>query len=650
MHRPLIHAVLIIAVLAACRTNSFAVASDADAKALIRRSCTAWSEYQGMRVTGTTKRFVDGELEFSHDFIASIGYSDSGKCPPIEIGFLVPNPGEPHLDAKEIFGAAAIFNKGIDSFFERRYVSEPPCHARMSILMIGSSGGNEYWAPFVFNSIVTGMDGGDPRFSHDTANLAARRCQLEIMGKEGHFGQECLRARFTMPSDIHSQEQQYPPIQFEYLFATEPTLQGVKVLSVSGGKEGWADTALASYQRRTVQSMKIMGKWLLCNEIRFAGDDSYIHISLHTAEELPRDYVGMWDLDSITGVDFSGPLEKATRRGSIRQKYSHTPHVTYIPYTSEEQSKIRKFMLAQGTPVVPQTNWTKVALWLANGLAVCVLAWWGYRRFYAARMAAWLMLVLCGSGLAQASNQPIQAEETATVALPNVPISVGGGDGFCGIAAAEYVAKRLDGQLIDGPQFQHLRQQELASLSDLRLCFSESGLVAKSYELGLHDQAAWTHLAAVLRQGSGQLILLVPTADPASQERSGHYLVVERMEDNKLVMMDPLAAVLYEIGLDELYANEQKIAVQLVEHPSSSAIHRPLASAQIIGLLLVPLAVLGVVLAKPVANAMRLIGAGGGGGSRRMHRQSGVELARAVQGPPADRTTQCATGAVQVDR
>lgn len=53
-------------------------------------------------------------------------------------------------------------------------------------------------------------------------------------------------------------------------------------------------------------------------------------------------------------------------------------------------------------------------------------------------------------------------------------------------------------------------------MSDLRLCFSENGL-AKSYELGLHDQAAWTHLAAVLRQGSGQLILLVPTVDPASQ-------------------------------------------------------------------------------------------------------------------------------------
>jgi hypothetical protein len=157
----------------------------------------------------------------------------------------------------------------------------------------------------------------------------------------------------------------------------------LKILSVEGGLEGYLERegSREHYMSRDVESAAVFGRWLLCNRVRYPTYDGSWLIEIESAEDLPEGYVGLWDYDAITGVDFIGSSEQGTRKGSPRLTYSHTKEVTYIPYSTEEQEKIRQFVISQTLPVNQRIAWDRIAFYSANLVALIVLFYIGYRKY-----------------------------------------------------------------------------------------------------------------------------------------------------------------------------------------------------------------------------------------------------------------------------
>lgn len=349
---------------------------------LLRRICDSWKEYQEMQIEGTATRYGISGVEEVVPFRVSIGKSERGKAAPVEIGFPVPNPGEPHIESDEIFMEAVAFTSDVNVLFLRnRLISEPPFRQELVTLRLEpyqTTVGPSNW---IDRALLVGLDGSPTRLSSGVMPAILKRCTLEVIGNEKYMGFDVKRVVFTMKMDEMPSGEVPPPLRIEHLVALEPTFQVLKSVSVQGGPSGYADNHRESYIGRTVESAKVMGKWLICDRVKFPAKDGHLLIEMHNVRTLPADYAGLWDYTKLTGVVVGGRLEQATRKGSGRLTMESTNEFTYVPYTEAEQEKIRQFIISKTRPIEPSISWGSVFFWVANIVAVFFLGYVGYRYY-----------------------------------------------------------------------------------------------------------------------------------------------------------------------------------------------------------------------------------------------------------------------------
>jgi hypothetical protein len=222
----------------------------------------------------------------------------------------------------------------------------------------------------------------EPRENSGHVSQALELCNLETLGKEEVFGLDAVKVRLIR-SMKDTPKPDTPPLVIESLVSTDPTFQVLSHLSVSGGLPGWLDRDgnRDIFLSRKVESARVINNWLVCDKVRFTMHDGSWLIDIDDVQPLPADYEGLWNFNSLTGVDFTGPLESGNRRGSPRLAFKHTKDATYIPYTQVEQEKIRQFLIGQTLPIEQKIAWSRVLFWSVNAAAIMVLCYVCYRRY-----------------------------------------------------------------------------------------------------------------------------------------------------------------------------------------------------------------------------------------------------------------------------
>ncbi len=351
-------------------------------ESLMRRCFAAWTEYEQVRFTGVARRYEGGRVVEAVPFTANYGRGLNGNPPPYEIGHRIPNPGEPHIDDPEIFIEAIAEVDGITIHFSRRLITTPPVNERRSDIVLSQISGAISPFSLIRQSILGGIDSGEPKDNAGNIESAVKRCSLEELGTESLLDLVATRIRLTIPVGGGSLAKE-PPLKIESLIATQPTLQVLKIDSVEGGRPGWLDREgnREHYMVRKVESARVIGKWLVCDQVRFPTLDGSWLIEIENVEALPEDYVGLWDYNKVTGAVFGGPSEMGTRKESSRLAFSQTKAGSYIPFTKEEQERIRQFMISQALPVAQRIAWTRVAFWVVNVAAILLIVFVGYRRY-----------------------------------------------------------------------------------------------------------------------------------------------------------------------------------------------------------------------------------------------------------------------------
>ncbi len=366
-------------------------------EALLRRCLTFWNEYQNMHITGVVKIYDDDKLEKSVPFEYNIGQGKDGRLPPWEILHYVPNPGEPHLDSDRIVDLAWGFDGELGFHFKRDYVTTFPPSARLSSYHILGSSGMGGLAYQIRKSLLLRVDAPVTEFASLDPRMGMKTSSIEILGNERYLNVDVSRVRFTInpikgSKDVTGKE--FRSMHTEALVALAPTLQVLKVISITLGDERVPEERYLkiSQSARTVESVKVMGNWLICDRssyvvVGYIGEKhKRAVVEIEKVEPLSEGYVGvLWDYQKITGSIFGGDAEKGTRRKSNRKTFEHTKELTYVPYTEEEQEKIRQFLLSQAQPVKPKVNWLTVSLWAANALGAIALGWFVYRYFFSSR-------------------------------------------------------------------------------------------------------------------------------------------------------------------------------------------------------------------------------------------------------------------------
>lgn len=350
---------------------------------LLRRCVQSWQEYENIQLRGTAERHDLSGLQESLPFTLSVGSGVDGRAAPLEIGLRIPNPGEPHIDDAEIFKEAIAHTSELWAYFERELISEPPYGDQLSYIRLQPFPGR---APFnkIELAFFGGLDGSSPRLAMKDMAKIMKNCTLEVLGDEKYLGFDVKRVLLAIDVGADASGQTFPPLKIESLIAPEPTLQILRNVSAEGGPE-WLlerESAENSYLGREVLSAKVFDRWLICDQVKLPASeqDSHWLIRFDELQPLPDDYVGLWDYDRMTGVAFIGTLEQATRKGTPRIEMEHTKEASYIPYTQEEQEKIRQFLIGKTAPIKPSVAWSTILFWAANVVAVVVLSYVGYRR------------------------------------------------------------------------------------------------------------------------------------------------------------------------------------------------------------------------------------------------------------------------------
>ncbi len=353
---------------------------------LLWRGLTFWDEYQNMAISGTAKRYVGNSVEEEHSFVFNISHAEGKRLPPWEILFMVPNPGEPHLDAPTIVDRAYAFDGKVHLQFNRDYISKDRPYPKLSSASLNSGAfiGTLGWGirNLIFKDIVVG---------EISSNFGLTRTQVDksttatVLQSGEYMGMPATELRLALNTK-ELDGTPAPPIIIDVWVALEPTFQVLATTNAHGGPRGGLDQeSIDIYTKsRIAESFKVFDNWLVCNRARYITYDGHWIVEIDKVEPLAADYVGIWDYSKLSGTRFAGDIEKATRKGSNRIVLENTNEATYIPYTAEEQSKIRRFLLAQGTPTPPQSRWPTIVFWGANAAVICVLGWYG-GRWYRAR-------------------------------------------------------------------------------------------------------------------------------------------------------------------------------------------------------------------------------------------------------------------------
>ncbi|MBB3210590.1 hypothetical protein FHS27_006438 [Rhodopirellula rubra] len=367
-----------------------------DSRAILRRLVTTWQDYEGIVVDGTIEEFQGGSSKGEKRFRAIYGTAESAtELRPICIGYLVPNPGEPHLDEKELFDYCMVVKNGLLGQFRRGYISETkPANYRCSNMYVT----NITDLPRGLSAINRLMVGGPDGFTVDETgafgqvDLVMENLKLDVLGDDEFLGHKCKRVRVTYRN---AKAPTAGTIRFEQLVSLEPSARILDTTSVTGSNELIVNQIKERLDDTEVESLQVFGGRLIATRASIYGPNAsappsrslYFRINVDTVESLPNDYHGLWSFDGPSGTLYGGPAESAVRHLGVRADRSTVDEyaaetalneVSFIDFTPEQHEKIRRFLKIDNVPKVAGTS--RRILFLGVNIVAVLLCWVFWRR------------------------------------------------------------------------------------------------------------------------------------------------------------------------------------------------------------------------------------------------------------------------------
>ena len=341
-----------------------------ESRDVLRSLLTSWRDYEGIAVTAKIEKFENGESAGEKKIRAIYGSANSpASLRPLCIGYLMSNPGEPHLDEEELFDWCVVWSDGIQGQFRRRYISQPNPGYRASLMYVT----NEIVSPDValdcFNRMIIGGIEGyaiDESDSFGRINELQNKISLTVLGDSEFLGFPCKRIRFAYNRALAPEAE---GLTVEQLVSLEPTVRVLSTLDVYGDNEAIVESISSSLSACEIEEMKIFSGRLIPTQASFFGAKSLedatrvlaFRVKVETVESLPDNFDGLWEFDGPPGTLYTGPAESAVRqngkrasRESLRRLVADGAESEYsfVAYTDTQENAIREYLVAHNAPAV----------------------------------------------------------------------------------------------------------------------------------------------------------------------------------------------------------------------------------------------------------------------------------------------------------
>ena len=341
---------------------------------LLRKYLTAYTQYEGIRVSGTVSEYVDEKEVDGFSFQASYGVSTPDSLRPYEIGQIVKNPGEPHTTSPNLFKRCFTVKNGVYGEFNRAFFSEPPHRMAMSKMFLREVP----LMPSIYEACdmatQMGIDGFPTGGAWGNVEAGLKNLRLEVVGEDTFLGFPCRRVRYTY---VHPK---LKGLTVELRVADTPTVQVLEYLGAECDDPAGASAVSWWLKVREVKSLQVFDGRLIPKWVVFhTQENRRIEVRVSEVVPLPADYIGIWDYESLTGTKFSGTADVTTRDESKREKAGRFGSVR--PFTNEEMESIRRYQLSVASPVSTANRRIPIAIIAANVAAVLAfLVVWRRRR------------------------------------------------------------------------------------------------------------------------------------------------------------------------------------------------------------------------------------------------------------------------------
>jgi predicted double-glycine peptidase len=118
---------------------------------------------------------------------------------------------------------------------------------------------------------------------------------------------------------------------------------------------------------------------------------------------------------------------------------------------------------------------------------------------------------------------------------------------------------------MSGSDYERLFTQKSASLSDMRRAFESNGFYVETYDVDPVDFRR--AVASVIRRASeisGVLILLIIDGESTQSVRVGHYMVVQSIDGDSILMTEPSHGGAVSMSLTQPRNSDLRIVAQVV--------------------------------------------------------------------------------------
>lgn len=160
-----------------------------------------------------------------------------------------------------------------------------------------------------------------------------------------------------------------------------------------------------------------------------------------------------------------------------------------------------------------------------------------------------------------------------TLSSPLVAKETGEIGGFCGWEAARYTLNQLM-LTTDTDDVKKLKSIRVASLKDLRGAFESIGLRVETYESEQASDGEWSSLNEFVQTGNAVVLVLTSRS---SESKVGHYFALGDVNEQRLLLMDPLTRVVSSRQLAGGSSNPIKSHLVVIYHPDSNFFSLPVS-------------------------------------------------------------------------
>jgi hypothetical protein len=342
---------------------------------LLRKYLTAYTQYEGIRVSGTVSEYVDEKEVDGFSFQASYGVSTADSLRPYEIGEIVKNPGEPHRTSPYLFKRCFTVKNGVYGEYNRAFLSVPPHRIAMSRMLLREVP----LMPGIFEAcdLATqmGIDGFQTGGAWGNVEAGLKNMRLQVLAEDTFLDFPCRRVRYTYLRP------EAKGLAIELRVADVPTVQVLEYLGTECNDPTVARAVSWWLKAREVKSLQVLHGRLIPTWVVFhTQENRRIEVRVSEVLPLPADYIGTWDYESLTGTKFSGTADVATRDESKREEVGRVSSIR--PFTNEEMEAIRRYQLSVASPVSTANRRFPIAMIAANVAAVLAfLVVWRRRKY-----------------------------------------------------------------------------------------------------------------------------------------------------------------------------------------------------------------------------------------------------------------------------